>query len=56
MGEKSDPERERRDLQPERAERLGFLRYLSPHRIQEESLAKYVCGNCGFIYDPVEGD
>jgi rubredoxin len=19
-------------------------------------LAKYVCGNCGFVYDPAEGD
>jgi rubredoxin len=26
------------------------------HKIQEGTLAKYVCGNCGFVYDPAEGD
>jgi rubredoxin len=26
------------------------------HKVEEETLAKYVCGNCGFVYDPAEGD
>jgi rubredoxin len=26
------------------------------HRSGGEAMPKYVCGNCGFVYDPEEGD